>query len=496
MSSRKTNFDSLIEIASARARANGNRVLVSLTESIDAADPLAVLERVVSRAPSSEIARELISTGQMYWSRPGDSFAMAGVGAAATFENSGPGRFAAIDHEWKSMIQSAVVKGPRASIPGTGPVLMGGFSFEPNGPRTELWSGFGSSNLVIPALLITSSSGESWLTINAIVSGDGQTNIDTIALTSLADSVLRASSRLEAEAIVSDDVSSLSLSSDVEWRKLVSRAVEQIRNGQLEKVVVARAVHAFSTRTIDVFTMLRLLESVHTQSFVFGVWQSGRAFAGATPERLVRLSGRLVEASSLAGTIERGATASEDAANVSRLRQSAKDLAEHAAVREELVAALTANCDDVRAPAEPSVFTLPHVHHLHTPLHARLRDNSSLLDLVANLHPTPAVGGSPRDEALQFIAEHENLDRGWYASPVGWIDGNGGEFAVALRSALIDENEAILFAGCGIVADSDPDLELAESNLKLQAMQSAIEASVSAPAVDYIEVTIGSELVD
>ena len=495
MSLRKTTLDSALEIARAQARADGRRVLVSLTDRIDAADPLAVMESVVQRSGSSETARELISSGQMYWSRPGDSFAMAGIGAAALFENAGAGRFASIDREWKSLVQSAVVESPSSSIRGTGPVLMGGFSFEPNGPRTELWSGFGSSNLIIPALLITTSAGESWITLNAVVSADGRTNIDATALTSLADAAIGTPAQFESATGASEDVSASTLSSAADWRRMVSKAVEEIRKGELEKVVVARAVRVFSPGTIDVFRMLRLLESVHTQSFVFGVWQSGRAFAGATPERLVRLSGHLVEASSLAGTIERGSTASEDASNVSRLRQSAKDLAEHAAVREELVAALTAACDDVRAPAEPSVLTLPHVHHLHTPLHARLRDNSSLLDLVANLHPTPAVGGSPRDAALSFIEKHENLDRGWYASPVGWIDGKGGEFAVALRSALIDENEAVLFAGCGIVADSDPDLELAESNLKLQAMQSAIEASVSAPAED-VEVTIGSELVD
>jgi isochorismate synthase EntC len=149
-------------------------------------------------------------------------------------------------------------------------------------------------------------------------------------------------------------------------------------------------------------------------------------------------------------------------------------------VRNELYAALSETCDDVRAASEPSVLTLPHVHHLHTSLRARLRDDGSLLNLVAQLHPTPAVGGSPREPALSFIREHENLDRGWYAAPVGWIGGQGGEFAVALRSALIDDSTAILFAGCGIVADSDPDLEYAESNLKLQAMQSAIGASIAA----------------
>lgn len=498
MSSRKTKLDSLIEIASARARADGRPVLVSLTEKIDEADPLSILERVVRRVSSEEFASALVAAGQMYWARPSDSFAMAGIGAAATFEHSGPERFAATDREFKTLLDVAVIERPSPSIPGIGPVLMGGFSFEPNGPRTELWNEFRSSHLIVPALLITSISGESWITINVVISPDGTSTTDTRALTSLVDSLLRSQRpvQFEAECSQPGELTLSSLSSTNKWRQLVRTAVGEIQGGELAKVVVARAVRVSSPDEIDAFAMLRTLATIHTESFVFGVWRAGRAFAGATPERLVRLSGRLVEASSLAGTIERGATPSEDAANVNLLRASSKDLAEHAAVRDELVATLTETCDDVRAPDVPSVITLPHVHHLHTPLHARLRDGSSLLDLVARLHPTPAVGGSPSVAALRFIAQHEQLDRGWYAAPVGWIGGNGGEFAVALRSALVDEHDAVLFAGCGIVADSDPDLEYAESNLKLQAMQSAIGASVLSGAADDIEVTIGSELID
>jgi isochorismate synthase EntC len=169
---------------------------------------------------------------------------------------------------------------------------------------------------------------------------------------------------------------------------------------------------------------------------------------------------------------------------------SAKDLAEHAAVRNELHAALSESCDDVSAPRQPSILTLPHVHHLHTSIHARLRENGSVLGLVAQLHPTPAVGGSPRDAALRFLEEHENLDRGWYAAPVGWLGLGGGEFAVALRCAIVDEDEAVLFAGCGIVADSDPDLEYAESSLKLQAMDSSIAASLPGPSSDLVMTTV------
>jgi menaquinone-specific isochorismate synthase len=150
-------------------------------------------------------------------------------------------------------------------------------------------------------------------------------------------------------------------------------------------------------------------------------------------------------------------------------------------VRDALYEALAESCDNVVAPETPVILSLSNVHHLHTPLRATLRQGKSLLDLVERLHPTPAVGGTPRDAALQFIRANEGLDRGWYAAPVGWIGESSGEFAVALRSALIHGEHATLFAGCGIVLDSDPDMEVDESNLKLQAMKSALTASLVRP---------------
>jgi Isochorismate synthase len=148
-------------------------------------------------------------------------------------------------------------------------------------------------------------------------------------------------------------------------------------------------------------------------------------------------------------------------------------------VRMALRDALSALCDDVTARDEPSLLTLPHIHHLHTAVHARLREGHSLLELAGALHPTPAVGGSPREPALRFIRERERLDRGWYAGAIGWIGRDAGELAVALRSAVVDGAEATLFAGCGIVAASEPDRELAESRVKLRPMQSALAATAA-----------------
>jgi isochorismate synthase EntC len=169
------------------------------------------------------------------------------------------------------------------------------------------------------------------------------------------------------------------------------------------------------------------------------------------------------------------------------LLSSTKDLAEHSAVRDALFNSLSEISDDVEAAETPSLLTLPNLHHLHTPVRARLREGHSLLDVVARLHPTPAVGGTPREAALRFIRNHEQLDRGWYAAPIGWIGQESGEFGVALRSAVIAGPQATLFAGCGIVADSDPALEYMESVLKLRPMQTAISEAVAQARQDLSE---------
>jgi isochorismate synthase len=210
----------------------------------------------------------------------------------------------------------------------------------------------------------------------------------------------------------------------------------------------------------------------------------GGVFLGASPERLVRLHGGLLATSCLAGSIGRGADADADQALGARLLSSAKDLTEHAVVSEMLAESLAPICESLEVAPQPGLLRLSNVQHLYTPIHGTLAlrpdgTRPCILDLVARLHPTPAVGGYPRSEALALIRRLEQLDRGWYAGPVGWLDHYGeGEFAVAIRSALLRAGEANLFAGCGIVGNSDPESEYRESCLKLKAMLGALTASV------------------
>jgi isochorismate synthase len=260
------------------------------------------------------------------------------------------------------------------------------------------------------------------------------------------------------------------------FMRAVAEGAAAVREGTLEKVVAARAVAWQPREAPDAGTALRRLEERHPECNVFAVARGRRVFLGASPERLVRVDGRTVHATSLAGSIARGNSPDEDARRAAELMASAKNREEHEIVVRALTTTLAELCDAVSAPATPTLLTLPDVHHLYTPITARRREGTDLFRLLERLHPTPAVGGAPREEALAFIREHEGWDRGWYAAPVGWMDASGdGEFAVALRSALMDGRRATLFAGCGIVADSMPSAEYEESELKLRAMRNALE---------------------
>jgi len=474
----------LLGKARAQALARQAPVLVSASRRIEPVDPLAALGNLLRLPASDTRLAALIEEGCFYWTRQADGFAFAGAGAAVTLDPSGPDRFRSAETGWASLLDGAIIDDGGGLDPAPGPLLAGGFAFNEEGPRTPAWNGFPSARLTVPRVLVVSHGDRTWVTTTVLVGPDGMLDADPGSVSAAEDAMLDAGISSADDATASGDATLEydELTPGSSWQEVVKRAVHDIEKGVLEKVVLARELQASASRQIDVVAILHYLRDAHRDSFVFGCWRGARAFVGASPERLVRVEGRNVLASSLAGTIKRGSTEAEDSANARTLFESAKDRAEHAAVRSALANVLSEFCDDVDAPAEPELLTLPHVHHLHTLFRARLKERASLLGIAGCLHPTPAVGGSPRAAALAFIEAHEQLDRGWYASPIGWVGRHGGEFAVALRSALVAGHEATLFAGCGIVAGSDPALEYDESSLKMKSMQSAIEAALSASA--------------
>jgi isochorismate synthase len=253
--------------------------------------------------------------------------------------------------------------------------------------------------------------------------------------------------------------------------ELVQRALARIRAGAFDKVVVARAVHVTAGPAIDPVAWLVALRERFPSCTLFAVGEGDAVFLGASPELLVRVRGQHVETAALAGTAPRGASQAADRALGEALCDSRKNGDEHAIVVRHLQGVLAACCDDVEVAAEPRLLKTRTVQHLCTELRARRRPGApvSLLELASRLHPTPAVGGAPREAALAWLAEHESVERGWFAGPVGFLQSNGdGEFQVALRSALVRGRSATAWAGAGIVARSEPRAEFTETELKLR----------------------------
>ncbi|MBX3082135.1 MAG: isochorismate synthase [Anaerolineae bacterium] len=434
---------------------------------------VSVVERTWSQDVTELFARgRLVTTERFLYSRPSEGFSLAGFGAASVINSVGAARFRQAATARRTLMAGARIEGLHG-LPGTGPLFFGGFAFDPQTQASGLWADFGDGRLVMPRVLYTQHGKDAYLTLNILVNASTNPEIEaaeTVALWQELISLPTPSPRHQPEVISTQD-----LRPAADWQADVAYAAKKIQQGDLEKTVLARAVQVTANQTFDLPTALRRLIHDYSDCHVFAVAHDDSCFLGATPECLLRLQHGNVTTMSLAGSLKRGTTPEEDQQLGEHLLNSTKDRHEHAVVVREIVEKLRAYVNDLRYAGEPVLLKLRNVQHLCTPITGQLANGYTLLDLITELHPTPAVGGRPRQVALNLIREREKLDRGWYAAPIGWVDAQGdGEFVVALRSALIHGAQATLFAGCGIVGDSDPEQELAESNWKLRPMLSAL----------------------
>ena len=262
-----------------------------------------------------------------------------------------------------------------------------------------------------------------------------------------------------------------------QWIDKIKKAKSAIEDGQFEKVVFARQLSIKLDQKIKDTHILNRLRFQYPDCYSFLIRQNGESsFIGCTPERLASFNSKFVLTEGLAGSTSRGKTASEDAILEYNLLHSSKDLHEHEIVLDAIEENLGHYSDEVQHPKAPQIKKLSNVQHLYTPITAKIKKGVSRTEVLKTLHPTPAVGGFPKEKAVEFIKEHEDFNRGWYAAPIGWINAHGnGEFIVAIRSGLIKNHEVRFFAGCGIVEDSDPEKEWEETNLKFIPMLSALE---------------------
>ncbi|MEO8744210.1 MAG: isochorismate synthase [Candidatus Dormibacter sp.] len=427
----------LVDLVSA-ARDNGHEVLL-----IERPMPDAVSVAALGKAFDIVAAR--------------NGVALEDAGGKIVDVEPGDNRLLAAARIWRRLSES--LAGGEIIAPATGPVAVGGFAYRPDRDPAGPWSGFPSVLFRIPALAVTRVRGRTFAS----------------AATPDAESFLELTD-IGVHAQAARTLQVTPVRNPVAWTVAVGSAAARLRAGEAEKVVLAREVLARGDGVVSAGMVARSLRAAYPSCFTYLVTGAdGTAFAGASPELLIRRSGDRAYAQPMAGSVARGVTEAEDERLARQLEGSTKDAVEHRIVSQFVVEALGPFSTSVTS-RPPEVVRFTNIQHLATAVTADLESPAAdVLQLAAALHPTPAVGGWPRGAADVLIDELEGMERGWYAGAVGWMDGRGdGEFAVALRCGLLWEDGARLYAGVGVMPDSDPARELEETELKFKALLTAL----------------------
>ncbi len=460
------------------ARGDGRARLVSISLKVGALDPLAVLEAIFEPG-------EL----HFYAERPTIQTAIAGAEAVLTHEASGPDRFASVQRFMDDVLERTIAVGD-VDAPFGGPHFFGAFTFLDD---VEPGEAFPAARVFVPRWQVARAGEVTTAVANLLVAPDAE-------LATLAERVWRAHGKfknfdygrgsksgrgfhpmgsgsahgLEAHATLTRATFTTTEVGD--FRASVAGGLAAIADGHVKKIVLARAQDMQADVPLHPLRLLNGLRERFPECYSFSVANGrGQSFIGASPERLVRVSKGVLETEALAGSARRGLGASEDAALGAALLESEKDLREQRHVLDSIVRRLEPLGLTPRFPATPVLRKLANVQHLHTPITAELPPGIRLLDALARLHPTPAVGGSPREAAVARIRELEGFPRGLYAGAIGWLNARGGgEFLVGIRSALVEGTSARVYAGAGIVEGSDPAREYSETELKFRAMREAL----------------------
>lgn len=455
-----------VERAAALARQQRQAVLISRTLRIDAVDPL---DFFAAGTDSYGGERGVLAD-------PGEMLTLVGVGVCDRIDvqTSSRSRFTTVEKEWNRRLERLVTEGP--FIKGAGPLLMGGFAFDPEQPGSNTWKTHLSASFVLPKYLLTVRKDGCWLTANRWIAPDeNETEIARIWEQEQAELLQRASQSLRDKGPATWEVEEVA---PQRWKETVRQSAADIRAGILRKVVLARELRLKAAHPFVPEAVLSQLRREQTNNYLFAMERGNSCFVGATPERLVKRDGDQLLSACMASTIRRSEDPDEDRQLKEQLMQDAKNREEHAAVVSMIRAVFQRECESVEIPDAPTLYTVRNMHHLFTPVTGYTRSDTTLLSMVGHLHPTPAMGGFPQADATAMIREREGMDRGWFAGPVGWIDRNGdGEFVVAIRSGVLRDKCAFLFAGCGIVGDSDPESEYEETKIKFQPMLSALKGA-------------------
>lgn len=419
------------------------------------------------------IGREQYLGERFFWQEPTSHSSIVGLGKVENIQTEpSENRFEEISCKWNEVIKNSIIQSENGTIPATGPILFGGFSFDYEKSQSLLWDQFGDNFLYIPQYMMTLVNNQAFYTTNLLCLPEGNMK-RLIELYEHGEELRRTVERQHVfftnELIYKEEIAPF------QWKETVAKAVNTIKNSDIDKIVLARELKLVFDQDIHAESVLERLLKEQSSSFIFSL-ESGRdCFIGASPERLVKKEANEVLSTCLAGSIARGKSEAEDLQLGQQLLHDPKNLMEHQFVVNMIRKTIETECAEVIVPSSPVLMKTKHIQHLYTPVRAISKEKTTILDLVKKLHPTPALGGLPQTAAVSWIRDNEVLERGLYGGPLGWLDSNGnGEFAVALRSALIKVKEASLFAGCGIVEDSEPEEEYKETWIKFKPMLNAL----------------------
>lgn len=451
--------------ALAQEKEKQNRLL-SFTLPIAPIDPLVALEQHSN------------SVDKFYWDHPDNKISISAAGKIAELKATGRDRFTAISNQTRKL-KTKISAYTSISHSMAGPLFLGGYSFGDHNIG-QIWKQFGAARFVLPEWILIRSGHSFMLTLilerNSKAVHDIYMEIIervTDFLNIAGNSNSYSNAPKPAQNILCNMQSASEKSA---WIERVNYAKKLIKEREFEKIVLARTVEMESKYELTPTLLSYSLRQSYPECYNFIIQiDKDTSFIGATPERLASFENGIINTEGLAGSTSRGKSATEDAALAQSLMESKKDLEEHQFVVRAIDDSLAPYSYHVEHPNRPLIKKLNNVQHLFTPISASVKNGVQIHELLQQLHPTPAVGGFPKESAVNFIQDIEQIERGWYSAPVGWYNLNGcGEFAVAIRSALIYKNKAHLFAGCGIVEDSDPESEWKETLLKFQPMTTAL----------------------
>lgn len=461
-----------MEQAGKLARQRGRGVVAAVTVPVRGSiDPLAHVEAARgSGEPWSVFAQP---------AREDSALATLGVVAQATTE--GESRFDDVAARCGSVLEAALLDdlfGDPDAPAGSGVIWVGGFAFLDATPPADIWRESPSLGMVLPRFAIARSASVARLTIAALIEPDSVTSDELASIESGVDALRLEDDLTSAFTPRAGAATVSSVQPPEHFERAVAEAAAEIRGGAYEKIVLAREVTLRRERPIDPFSAARGLAESFPECTTFAIGHRETTLIGASPELLIRREGRRASTMALAGSMRRGADPETDAHLGAQLMMSDKNRTEHDIVVKRIERTLGRYSAWVSAGEAPELVKVKNIQHLATPIRAQLTEPRPVIELAGALHPTPAVGGEPWETMKGRIRALEGFDRGWYTGGVGWMDlFEDGEFHVALRSALIEGPQARLFAGCGIVGDSDPAAELAETETKLQALLPVLSAS-------------------